>query len=132
MAVPLRILLIDDHPASFVVLRHALRCHGHTCEAVQSVDKALALIPLFHPQVILYEWYLPGGSGLGLGHRLRAQCTAHETPSAIVALSTLNEPEGFVEREGVDGYVNKPFCPEQLDALLASVGVQVSRAGESA
>jgi CheY-like chemotaxis protein len=132
MDVPLRILLIDDHPGSLIVLRHALRCHGHACEAVQSVEKALALIPLFHPQVILYEWYLRGGCGVGLARRLRAQCTAHEAPSAIVALSTLNEPEGFVEREGVDGYVSKPLCPDQLDALLASVGVQLSRAGESA
>lgn len=132
MDVSLRILLIDDHPGSLIVLRHALRCHGHACEAMQNVDNALALIPQFRPHVILYEWYLRSGCGLGLARRLRAQCMAHGAPSTIVALSTLNEPDGFVEREGIDGYINKPFRADQLDAVLATMGHSASRAGESA
>lgn len=130
MAVPLRIFLIDDHPGSLLVLRHVLRSQGHVCEGVQSVESALALIPAFQPQVILYEWHLRGGRGLGLPRRLRAQSAARRI--AIVALSTANEPDGFVEREGIDGYINKPFCPTQLDALLATMGTRLRLAGGSA
>ncbi len=128
----LRILLIDDHPGSLLVLRHVLRSHGHVCEGAQTADAALALVPALLPHVIIYEWHLRGGRGVGLAHRLRTECAGLRRQVAIVALSTLNEPDGFVEREGVDGYVNKPFCPDALDRLLASVGASVSRAGGSA
>lgn len=128
----LRILLIDDHPGSLLVLRHVLRSHGHACEGVQGAEPALLMVPVFQPQVIIYEWHLRNGRGIGLARRLRARCAAAQHQVAIVALSTLEEPDGFVEREGVDLYVNKPFCPEELDALLANVQSQLSRAGGSA
>lgn len=113
---PLRLLVIDDHELSMIVLRTNLRQRGYTCEGVMSADEGVEVLAQLRPQVVLYEWNLRCNRGDGLAQRLR---DASKDPTLVlIAVSTLDEPEGFLAAEGVDGYVRKPFDIEMIQSLL--------------
>jgi len=111
----LRILVVDDHGPSIAVLCHALTSRGHTCEGVRTATDALRCVDRFQPQVVLYEWNLRDGGGLGLASRLRA---ASRSVAIVIVLSALNEPDEFCATEHVDAYLTKPFDVSQLESVL--------------
>ena len=109
-------LVVDEHAPSVAVLGHSLTSLGHTCKGVTSAAEAVDCIVAFAPDVVLYEWNLRDGEGIGLAKRLRA---ASGCVMTVIALSTLNEPQEFRANEQVDAYVTKPFDVAQLECLLA-------------
>lgn len=113
----LRILVLDEHAPSMSVLRHALRSRGYTCKGATTIAEALELAVALQPDVVLYEWHLRDDAGRGLANRLRA--ASNHSVRLMVAVSTLDEPEGFCASECVDAYLTKPFHIEQVEALLA-------------
>ena len=117
----LKVLVLDDHAPSNAVLCHALTSHGHVCEAVTTVAEALDCVAFFRPDVVLYEWNLRDGSEVGLPRRLRAAATS---VVAVIALSVINEPDGFCSSEGVDAYLTKPFEVSDLESVLARVNTR--------
>jgi len=112
-----RVLLVDDHRPSLMVLRHAVTTRGNKVEMAESADNAITAIPTFRPDLVLYEWNLRGGVGLGLARQLRV--AAGRSRMIIVSVSTMDEPDDFREREDVDGYLVKPFDGAALDRVLA-------------
>lgn len=112
---PLRLLVIDDHEISMVVLRTVLRQRGHVCEGTTNVEEALVLMASLRPHAIFYEWNLRGGRGEGLVGRLRASA---EGTAVLIVVSTLDEPTDFLDAHGVDAYVRKPFDIEVIESLL--------------
>lgn len=119
---PLRVLVLDEHYASALVLRIALEERGHVCRISTGAEEALGQIVVFRPHVVIYEWKLKGG-GLGLAARMQAVADKACAP-VIAVLSTQTEPDGFRAREQVDAYFVKPFSLEVLDELLAQVRKQ--------
>jgi len=113
-----RILVLDEHYASALVLRLALEERGHVCRITTSADEALGQVVVFQPHLVLYEWKLRDRTGIGLADRLRSVADKACIPE-IVVLSTQTEPDGFRAREHVDAYFVKPFGADELDALLA-------------
>jgi CheY-like chemotaxis protein len=111
----LKILVVDDHPGSMTVLRHALSSRGHVFEGVESRTEALDRAASLQPDVVLYEWHLRDGALLGFARQLRA---ALGSGVVLIALSAQNEPPGFRDSEDVDGYLTKPFDIVELEALL--------------
>lgn len=112
----LKVLILDDHAASNAVLCHVLTSHGHVCEAVTTVSEALECVTFFRPDVVLYEWSLRDGSEVGVPRRLRAASTS---VVAVIAISVINEPDGFCRNEDVDAYLTKPFEVSQLESVFA-------------
>jgi DNA-binding response OmpR family regulator len=114
-----RVLVLDEHYASALVLRLALEERGLVCRIATGADEALGQIVVFRPELVLYEWKLKDNAGIGLAARLRAVADKGCIPR-IVALSTQTEPDGFRVREQVDAYFVKPFGSADLDVLLAA------------
>lgn len=110
----LKILIVDEHAPSIAVLSHALASRGHACEAVATVENALACAASLALDVVIYEWNLRGGAH-GFVRRLRATSV---TRVRVIALSAQDEPAGFRDDEDVDAYLVKPFDIEQLESVL--------------
>ena len=75
----------------------------------------MAVVGAFRPDVVVLEWNLRDGGGLGLARRLRDRS---EAPLFVIVVSTQNEPASFRESEGADAYLVKPLLLDELEELL--------------
>jgi CheY-like chemotaxis protein len=106
------LLLIDDDPISLEILSMTLTIYGHAVQTAESGNQALALLSTPpQPDAILMDTQMPGLSGESLVHALRAVTSAR-----ILAISASPIPDSLAAL--TDGFLLKPFTPDQLDAAL--------------
>jgi DNA-binding response OmpR family regulator len=114
------ILVIEDEIDIRDLISFQLKAEGHKVTAVESADKALAVVnrgELFH--LLLVDWMVPGTlNGLDLTRKLRELPAYRETP--IVMVTALTQPENIVAGldAGADDYITKPFDLEVLQARV--------------
>lgn len=89
---------------------------GFTCECAETADAGVACVGVFRPDVVVYEWQMPGGAGLS--RRLRTACS---NAIGVIALSTQDEPDGFRDLEQVDAYVRKPYDFGYLESAILRI-----------
>lgn len=111
-----RVLIVDGHRPSLVVLHISLQMRGFACECAETADDAVACVGVFVPDVVIYEWRMLGG--IGLARRLRTAC---RNTVVVIALSTQDEPDGFRDLEQVDEYVRKPYDLASLERSIARI-----------
>jgi hypothetical protein len=69
--VPMRVLVVDDHPDAADALAAVLELLGCPVRACHNGQEALAVVGEFQPQVCLIDLVMPGMDGLELAARLR-------------------------------------------------------------
>jgi CheY-like chemotaxis protein len=108
------ILLIDDDLVSREVIATVLTLHGHMVHTADNGETALEMLAASTvvPQVILMDAQLPGLSGIALLDQLRKSCEA-----SILLISGSPAPDQLTA--AADGFLLKPFGPEDLQRLLA-------------
>ncbi|HEY3802974.1 MAG TPA: response regulator [Kofleriaceae bacterium] len=116
----LRILVVDDYLDSRFVTCVALTMRGYTCDHVGGSADALAAIESFRPDVVVLEWALRDGSGIGLAARLREASSALGIALRVIAVSSQWEPWGLSTTEGFERYFSKPVSMDELDELIAA------------
>ncbi|MEW6421210.1 MAG: response regulator transcription factor [Deinococcota bacterium] len=112
-----QILTVDDDPAILEILRTYLTADGHTVlEAVDGMG-ARALLP--RADLAIFDWMLPGLSGLDLVREVRA--TGLGIP--LLMLTARGEEEDKLRGldTGVDDYVVKPFSPREVVARVRAL-----------
>lgn len=106
------ILLVDDDPDILKLLSLRLVAAGHGVRAVDSGEKALAVLAASRPELVITDLKMGGMDGLALFDEIRKQApmlpviilTAHGTiPDAVAAT-----------RRGVFGFQTKPFDGKHL------------------
>jgi CheY-like chemotaxis protein/HPt (histidine-containing phosphotransfer) domain-containing protein len=107
------VLIIDDDMVSREVMATILTMSGYLVQTASGGDESLAVLDgeSFYPDVILMDTQMPGLSGTELIGQLRAHSTA-----AIYAISGSLAPDAVIR--GVDGFLLKPFGPEELQRIL--------------
>ncbi len=113
-------MLVDDHPLVREGVRHILAAADLPVVAeAGSVDEALAEAARTRPDLLVLDLSLPGGGGLELARRIRA-----ELPDVrILVLSVHDHPEyvlGAV-RAGANGYLRKDTSPAELREAIRAV-----------
>ncbi len=107
-----RLLLLDEDPTSRTLFRHMYTMRGHKVWLAATADEAIEVGGAEVIEVVIYDWSFRDNTGVGLAARLRA---ASAWPLVIIALSVLDEPDGFREREDVDDYLVKPALAESVE-----------------
>ena len=107
------VLLIDDDLVSREVIATLLTLHGHMVHTAEDGSQALQLLEAgtFKPAVVLLDTQLPGLSGTELIAKLR-QLGLDE----IVLISGSTPSDELIA--AADGFLLKPFVPEDLHKLL--------------
>jgi CheY-like chemotaxis protein/HPt (histidine-containing phosphotransfer) domain-containing protein len=107
------VLIIDDDMVSREVMATILTMSGYLVQTASGGDESLAVLGAesFYPDVILMDTQMPGLSGAELIDQLRAHSTA-----TIYAISGSHAPDAVIR--GVDGFLLKPFGPEELQRVL--------------
>lgn len=107
------VLLIDDDPISREVIATLLTLSGYGLQAAADGAAALQLLDgaTCAPRVILVDVQMEGLNGVALVKELRAR-----TRARIYAISGSVPPDDV--RAAVDRFLQKPFGPDSLQALL--------------
>ncbi len=115
------IVLIDDEPSVLLALRLLLGALGFQVkdfsssrEAVRYLEDGMAC------DYILSDLRMPELDGLEV---LRASKRARpELPFVLISGHATDEDVSQAEKLGVDGFLGKPFSPDQLQRVMQSLG----------
>lgn len=111
------VLVVDDEEQVRHSIAQWLELGGHAVETAADADAALAAIRRRAPKVVLTDFKMPRKSGMDLMRELQrfepdipvVLLTAHgDVPLAVAAM-----------REGAYDFLQKPYVPEHLSAVVA-------------
>ncbi|PRH77959.1 response regulator [Streptomyces solincola] len=110
-----RVLVVDDNRVIRQLIRVNLELEGF--EVVTAADGAecLAVVHDVRPDAVTLDMVMPRLDGLRTARLLRDDPRTRDLPVVIVSASEPGEWDGV---GGIDGYLAKPFDPEELVALV--------------
>jgi two-component system KDP operon response regulator KdpE len=114
-----RILVVDDEPRLVRLINEILRATGYNVICTGNGERALELVPVEQPNLILLDLVLPGNlDGYEICRRVR------EYSNVPVIMITARAREADLLRGfevGADDYVTKPFSAKELLARVRAV-----------
>ncbi|WP_433378321.1 response regulator [Actinoplanes sp. CA-142083] len=116
---PIRVLIVDDHPAvrrglrTFLELADGLEVTGEAADG----PTALEMIAETGPDVVLLDMMLPGLDGVEVLHELRRR----ELACRVLVVSSFADRMPAAIRAGARGYLSKDVDPGALVAAVRSV-----------
>jgi len=115
-AQPLKILLVDDEPATLQLVRRLLQADGHDIYEAIDGEQAVQMFDAIHPDLVLLDVVIPKKDGLEVLGELRQR----DKMAGIIMVSALTSEQLAVKSMlgGADDYVNKPF---RLKAIRLSI-----------
>jgi two-component system phosphate regulon response regulator PhoB len=119
--MPANILIIEDEPAIQELLSLNISQAGHNPIRALSVEQGQQLMRETMPDLILFDWMLPGMSGIEFARRLKSDEYSKNIP--IIMLTARSEEVDKIRGldVGADDYVTKPFSPRELNARIKAV-----------
>jgi DNA-binding response OmpR family regulator len=121
IAMPLRVVVADDNPDTVLSLRLLLEEDGHTVRGVESGYQALRAVRDFGADVVLLDIGMPGMSGFAVAHTLRERYGSAKPLLIAITGRDAGSDRSLARSMGFDHYVAKPYDPDAVLALLASV-----------
>ncbi|CAN7765200.1 phosphate regulon transcriptional regulator PhoB [Pseudorhodoferax sp. LjRoot39] len=116
-----RILIVDDEPAIVELISVTLRREGFDISIARDAEEASSSVDAALPDLVLLDWMLPNGTGIGLTRAWRNERRTREMP--IIIISARAEEADRVKGldVGADDYLTKPFSLAELRARIRSV-----------
>jgi DNA-binding NarL/FixJ family response regulator len=122
-----RLLVVDDDPGLLLAVSETLRADGYDVKTARRGADALVIVAQSLPDLIISDIRMPGMDGYQLVRHLRSDPRSRLVPIIFLTAKdeTADRIHGF--RTGVDAYLTKPFEPEELGAVVASILQRVER-----
>src|SRR5689334_16886770 len=100
------LLLVEDDATNYELLSDHLAASGFDVEGASDGKEALRLAGIFHPDVVVTDYDLPGLNGCELARALRRQ----RNPARIILLTgyVQRSIQELAEEAGCDGFLRKP------------------------
>jgi len=115
----MRVLLVEDDPATAQGIEMMLRSEGYVCDVTDMGEDALEIGKLYDYDIIILDLMLPDMDGYQVLRRLRAARV--KTP--VLILSGLNGSDDKIKGLGfgADDYLTKPFDKRELIARIQAI-----------
>ena len=111
-AMPIRILIIEDHVDNMELMSYLLNAFGYETLAAGDGLEGLKLAERERPELIICDIQLPGIDGYEVAKRLKDDALLREIPLVgITALPMVGDRDRVLQA-GFDGYIPKPIAPE--------------------
>jgi PAS domain S-box-containing protein len=117
LAPGLRVLIVDDNRDSADSMAMLLDMMGHEVKATYDGEHAIALAPVFQPDVVMLDLSMPGMTGFETLPLLRAAVPAKLVAAAMTGLGS-DEDKARTTAAGFDVHLTKPVELRQVEALL--------------
>jgi two-component system, OmpR family, response regulator MtrA len=115
---PARVLICEDEEPLRELIRVSLG-DSHRFFEAKDGRTALELVREHRPDVIVLDVMLPGVSGLDVLRAVRSDPELADT--RVVAISAWVHLEGEALAAGADGFVGKPFDPQELRSTVENL-----------
>ena len=112
------ILVVDDDTDFRAGLRMALEMKGYQVEEASNGQEALTRLTEKPPLLVLLDLQMPVMNGREMLQRMRAQPELKEVPVVIISGFGF---EWEAELMGAQGYIGKPFEPQELESTIANL-----------
>lgn len=109
-----RVLVIDDDPDVSLLARLQLEGAGFEVVEAGTAADGLALARDAAPDVVLLDWMLPDGDGMGVLAELRDQPATEALPVIMVTARSHPGDQRVAWEAGVVDYLTKPFDGTEL------------------
>ncbi|HOZ45338.1 MAG TPA: response regulator [Candidatus Hydrogenedentes bacterium] len=113
-----KILCVDDDGEILVFMRRCLEGDGYAVECCYSAEEALRCIETGEYSTVLLDIAMPGMDGWDACRRIKSHSRLHHVKVYLVTAKPITSSLPLVEECGADGYLLKPFKPEDLLALV--------------
>jgi DNA-binding response OmpR family regulator len=114
-----RTLVVDDDPDVRLVCRVALTSFGHEVLTARDGEEGLAAALQERPDIIVLDIMMPRKDGLTLLQELRADDETRDIPVILLSALAASSDQMRGYEVGADGYLTKPFSPDDLNSALA-------------
>lgn len=122
MALKTRVFLVDDDADLRRVYGDVLAAEGYVVKRFSGADEAFRAAVASVPDLVLSDVSMPGGGGLELLERLRAEKSTSRVPFILmsgVRKGAADQADGL--EQGADDYLAKPVSAALLLAKVAAV-----------
>ena len=122
-----RLLIVDDEPNLLRAVAASLRGEGYDVVTARSAKDALLKLAGMLPDLVISDIRMPGMDGYTLLRHIRSSSRTALIPVVFLTAKDhkLDRIHGF--RSGADAYIVKPFEPDELIAVIASILSRVER-----
>lgn len=121
---PFRVLVVDDSQTMIRFISRTLTQAGMAVHVEQYVDKVLAAIAEFNPDLILMDMYMPYCDGQELSRIIRQYESYTSVPIVFLSSETDIKKQLAAMQIGADDFLTKPIEPEHL---ISSITTRVQR-----
>src|SRR5438270_4151354 len=112
------ILIVDDDADFRIGLRTALEMKGYQVDEAANGEEALITLAERPPLLVLLDLQMPVMNGREMLQRMRATPELKDVPVVIISGFGF---EWEAELMGAQGYIGKPFEPEELQKTIANL-----------
>ncbi len=125
-----RVMVVDDSPTIRELIALNLGLEGYDVVTAEDGQRCLELLTAVGegaapaPQLLCLDVVMPGLDGVELTAKLKATPSLAHIPILIVSASAQRRDFELAQGAGADGYLTKPFDP---DELLAEVRRLIQR-----
>ena len=122
---PLSILLAEDNPMNKKLAMRLLEKRGHRITSVSNGREAVEAVSNQNFDVVLMDVQMPEMDGwkATLAIRAREQVSGRHIPILALTAHAMKDYEERCYQAGMDGFLTKPFLPEQLYEVVESAVV---------
>ncbi|MEA3230583.1 MAG: response regulator [Thermodesulfobacteriota bacterium] len=114
-----RILIVEDHEESRLVLTRLLQTIGFAVQAVADGDEGVAVFSRFQPDLILMDINMPIMDGLTATKKIKATELGANTSIIALTAHAFEKERQEVLAAGCDDFIVKPYNEAELFATLA-------------
>lgn len=110
----MKILIVDDTPENLDILGHILQRSGLEISIAPTGDKALEIVSLDKPDLILMDIRMPGMDGYEVCEKLKAGVNTKDIP--VIFITAMASTEDMVRAYNAGGidYIVKPFQEKEV------------------
>ena len=116
-----RIMIVDDVTAIRQIVSKVFQDVGYQVTEASRAEEALELAKLKRVHLVITDVNMPGMSGLDLIKALRGLNHYKVTPILILARDASDENIKKAAPLGATGFIENPFTPERLLAVVNQV-----------
>jgi DNA-binding response OmpR family regulator len=120
-ATRIRLLIIDDSADFQILVKTFLRDTNFFCLSAGDALQATGIAVREKPRIILLDIGLPGGDGVLLLERLRANTHTQGIPIVVATAQTAPNLEAKVRDKGASAFLKKPIDQQILLETLQRV-----------
>ncbi|NEU56125.1 response regulator [Halorussus sp. MSC15.2] len=113
------LLIVDDSDFQRTMVRQAVQDDFDVVGEAGDGNEAVELFEQHSPDVVTMDIMMPEMDGVAATERIKSS----DNPPVVVMVTSVDQQEKMKEavKAGADGYVTKPFEPEDVLSEIASV-----------